>query len=233
MCLAHPSGGGDAGAFLAGLSLLVGFFVFQGVFWPAWWALLLAFAPWSLIDRFTAASTGPRTSVRGAIPALPAAIVVAVVLLQLIVSAMRVESEPFVSDYSMYAYTWSSREAFDEYLAGKSARYEMAPAGVGAEEFDSQLSQMLRAFDVLIEAFSLAARGESWPDATRDSVAAVRADYQARFDSPLSQIEVREYQGAFDWNVGTFDEEGSLALHGVLELDAGRFIPMTEADSGP
>ena len=32
----------------ASASLLAGFFLFQGVFWPAWWTMLLAFLPWPL-----------------------------------------------------------------------------------------------------------------------------------------------------------------------------------------
>ncbi len=44
----------------ATVALLAGFYVFQGVFWPAWWALLPAFLPW---DRFAA-------SLRSRLPAL-------------------------------------------------------------------------------------------------------------------------------------------------------------------
>ena len=43
---------------LAGLAMLAGFYLFQGVFWPAWWALFLAFLPWPLLDRMARAGAG-------------------------------------------------------------------------------------------------------------------------------------------------------------------------------
>ena len=35
------------------IPMLTGFWLFQGVFWPSWWVLLLSFAPWHLIRRPT------------------------------------------------------------------------------------------------------------------------------------------------------------------------------------
>ena len=124
---------------LAGLALLMGFYLFQGVFWPAWWALFVAFAPWSSIPDAAAADAPPRVH---RIPALQTAAVVAFVLHQIVVSALRFESEPFVSDFSMYAYSWPSKEAFDDHLRAKTARYELSADGVAAEELDRRLRQV-------------------------------------------------------------------------------------------
>ena len=38
----------------AGLSLLIGFFLLHGFFWPLWWMMLLSFLPWHLIGPATA-----------------------------------------------------------------------------------------------------------------------------------------------------------------------------------
>ena len=43
---------------VAGLAMLIAFYLFQGVFWPAWWALFLAFLPWPLLDRLARARAG-------------------------------------------------------------------------------------------------------------------------------------------------------------------------------
>lgn len=96
---------------IAALALLVGFALFQGLFWPAWWLLLLAFLPWHLIrtagepQRPEVWSSAP--PVRGLRPAQIAA-VVAVVLQQGVASALRLEVAPFVSAFDMYSSTYSS-----------------------------------------------------------------------------------------------------------------------------
>ena len=41
------------------LSLLVGFEVFQGLWWPAWWILLLSFLPWHLLPHLLSRIIGP------------------------------------------------------------------------------------------------------------------------------------------------------------------------------
>jgi hypothetical protein len=224
---------------LIGLAMLTGFYLLQGVFWPAWWALFLAFVPWSWLDRvaatrWTAAEDRPRyppaTSTAGdtgvwpaSIPALPAAVIVVMVLQQPIVSALRVESEPFVSDYSMYSYTWPTRDAFDVHLVEKTARYELAVPGLAGPAFEQRLRGVPRAVDILSDAIGLAARGEPWPEATRAAVDATGRDYFARFGDRLSSVEVRVLRRGFDWDRGAFDALPRMTTLGVLDLEAGRF----------
>ena len=207
---------------LAGLGMLIGFYLLQGVFWPGWWVLFIAFAPWPLIGR-----TAPVTSAAGSpqvvIPALCTAIIVAVAAQQLIVSAFRFESEPFVSDYSMYSYTWPSKDAFDRHLATKTARYELTAGGLSAEELDARLRQTPRALDAIHDAINRASAGEQWPEATRAAVSATQRDYQARFGSALRRLNVRLSHRPFNWERGAFDAEPRLALDGVIDLDTGRF----------
>jgi hypothetical protein len=80
-------------------SLLAGFDLLQGVFWPAWWITLLGFVPWDgLVPRL-----------RG-VPAAPAGLsgsqvgwAAVVAGQQLIVSAAFIEVHPIASRYDMYS----------------------------------------------------------------------------------------------------------------------------------
>jgi hypothetical protein len=213
---------------LSGIAMMIGFYFLQGVFWPGWWVLLIAFAPWPLLDRtasIAVTSRAPGTT----LPALRAAVIVAFVAQQLVVSAFRFESEPFVSDYSMYSYTWPSKDQFDQHLATKTARYELASEKLGAEEFDDRLRQMPRGLDTLHDAINRAAAGEPWSEATRAGVSATQRDYQLRFGSPLRRVTVRVFERGFDWERGAFDAEPRLALSGIIDLDAERLEPLDAA----
>ena len=210
---------------LAGLAMSIGFYLLQGVFWPGWWVLFLGFAPWPLIGRAAPVPSVGSSRVT-AIPALLAAVIVAVAAQQLVVSAFRFESEPFLSDYSMYSYTWPSKDAFDRHLATKTARYELTVDRLSPEEFDGRLRQMPRALDALHDAVNRASENLPWPPATRDAVAATQRDYQERFGDPLRRVTVRVYERGFDWKRGAFAAAPRLALSGVIDLDAGRFEPI-------
>jgi hypothetical protein len=207
---------------LAGIAMMIGFYFLQGVFWPGWWVLLIAFAPWPLFDRTASIALWSRAP-GTALPAFRAALIVAFVAQQLVVSAFRLESEPFVSDYSMYSYTWPSKDRFDQHLATKTARYELASDGVSAEEFDGRVRRMPRALDTLHDAINRAVAGEPWPEATRAAVSATQRDYQLRFGSRLQRVTVRVSHRGFDWDRGVFDITPRLTLSGALDLDAGRF----------
>jgi hypothetical protein len=205
-----------------GVSLLIGFYVFQGVFWPAWWALFLAFVPWSIVDR-TRESDGPADGHIGKIPTLAAAAVALIVLQQPIVSALRFESEPFVSDYSMYAYTWPSVAAFDAHLRSKATRYEVALDGQDGDVVGQRLRQLPRGAEIIGDAISRTDRGEPWPPATREDVAAVRRAYVEQFGTRLSRVTVNVWQRGFDWERGAFDERPRLTARHTLDLDRERF----------
>ena len=103
---------------LMGLSLMVGFTLFQGIAWWPWRILFLAFLPWTLltmreepeIESAPAAIKAPRALDLGWTHATVVALLVGV---QLWASAREVEVQPFVSNYPMYAYTWSSTDEFE------------------------------------------------------------------------------------------------------------------------
>jgi len=102
---------------LSSLALLAGFLLFQGIFWPGWWILLLGFLPWQWIrsDRDTAPSGGSLTVLQGAF-------VVALVLQQCYASWTRLEARPFVSAYDMYSTTYASPAAYE---AASNLRYRV------------------------------------------------------------------------------------------------------------
>lgn len=223
---------------LIGLSMLCGFYLFQGVFWPAWWVLFLAFVPWSTIDRWAGGPAGDRQpetnpqlpqrvradgDSRSALPATATAAVALLVLQQPMVSALRLESEPFISDYSMYSYTWPSRAAFDGHLAEKTARYELSLDGSADRTIEDRIRQLPRAGDVLGDAIDRSARGEPWPDDTRSAVAAMRRTYQQQFGEPLTRVTVRTLQQRFDWQRGAFDDQPRVVSESVLDLETGHF----------
>ena len=215
---------------MVGVVMLTGFYVFQGVFWPAWWTLFLVFLPWPLLDRLTPVpgtanrpgSTGP--SIAAAVPAIASAVIVAIVVQQPIVSALRVESEPFFSDYSMYSYTWPSKRAFNEQF-GEKVSYELAAEGRSSDGFREWLRGTPVFLDALNDAAGRSIRGEAWTDATRSAVAAARRAYQIDFGEPLSIVTVRQLVRGFDWDRGAFDVAPRATDEGNLDLDAERFLP--------
>jgi len=98
---------------IAGVALLSGFALFQGLFWPAWWLLLISFLPW---HRFASRSTVAATNTSHADARrmrLQPVIVIALIAQQLIVSALRLEAGPAVSTYGMYSNTYDSPEAYE------------------------------------------------------------------------------------------------------------------------
>ena len=215
---------------VAGLAMLAGFYLFQGVFWPAWWALFLAFLPWPLLDRIARPdrAADPRVpaapAIAVAIPAVASAVIVAIVAQQPIVSALRLESEPFFSDYSMYSYTWPSKRAFNEQF-GEKIDYELAAEGRSSDGFREWLRITPVFLDAMNDAAGRSVRGEAWPGQTRSAVAAVRRAYQIEFGEPLSIVTVRQLVRGFDWDRGRFDVSPRPTAEGDLDLDAERFAP--------
>ena len=172
----------------AAVSLLVGFYLFQGVLWPAWWLLLLGFLPWQWLDRSpagdaTAAAAPTRWQV-----ALAAALIVQ----QVVVSANSLELEPLSSRYDMYSATSRSTDEFDQKNPDRRRRV----LAVTADRVEHDVTDCLL-------------RRPGW---SRERLQAIDAATPAsslpgdcvRSSSPLLYYRVVEDYQAFDWSNGRF-----------------------------
>ena len=89
-------------------SILLGFGLFQGLFWPAWWLLLLSFLPWHRIVPGTAGAVTDLGASGSRLVPLQHLIVALLVGEQLVFSGLRLEEGPAFSTYGMYSNTYSS-----------------------------------------------------------------------------------------------------------------------------
>jgi hypothetical protein len=103
----------------AALSLLLGFALLQGLFWPGWWILLLSFLPWHLAST-PAASAAPTVTYSisdavgaGPFPKLAVFMVIALVTQQLVISVLKLEVPPLLSTYDMYSTTYASPAEYE------------------------------------------------------------------------------------------------------------------------
>ena len=90
------------------LCLLLGFTLLQGLFWPAWWILLLSFLPWHLVRTPGASSLRSEP-----LPKLALFMVIALVAQQLVVSLLKLEVAPFLSTFDMYSTTYASPAEYE------------------------------------------------------------------------------------------------------------------------
>lgn len=126
--------------------LFLGFWLFQGELWRAWWLLFLAFLPWDALSRAldrAVAAAGGRLSRATAAPPPPfdrssrglsplqAAVALTLVAVQLVASAARLEVPPALSAYDMYSTTFASTAAFDAANPMLQYRFEVGDAQGG------------------------------------------------------------------------------------------------------
>jgi hypothetical protein len=206
-------------------AILAGFYLFQGVAWPAWWTLLLAFAPWGpLVD--TATSRRPRGEAQQPASARSdtlsrAALALAglFVLQQIAVSALRVESEPFISDFPMYANTWPSRDAFDARFRSRHREYLLSTGALTPQALAGRLQQLPQAADSMRRALDGIKDGAT-DAAGRQALDAVRRAYAERYGEPLGRLRIVAVVREFDWDSGAYEPPRHEPL-GVLDPATG------------
>ncbi len=99
---------------IAAVALLSGFALFQGLFWPAWWLLLVSFLPWHWLVRASAPVQSATPSALDIARLRPHVLVVIVFIAQqLLVSGLSLEAGPVLSTYGMYSNTYDSPEAYE------------------------------------------------------------------------------------------------------------------------
>ena len=224
-------------------SLLAGFFLFQGVFWATWWTLLLAFVPWEPIYRGARRllQRGARSATEDAEPLRPLsgalrigalALVVLLVGQQVALSSVRVEEEPFLSNYPMYSGTWGSEEEFN---VGNSAfteyRFEIA-RGSGPRVDVTRRIESVGGEDALLAAYEVREDDELDADEASDLQASLRALvmlYEQRYGQSLGRVYVTsERTVGFDFERGVFDRR--VVARDTEVIDPVRFEVATAED---
>ena len=184
-----------------GLSALLFFFgslyVFQGHFWLPWALWLVVFLPWPWLDRgrpviaHDAASLRPRHFV----------VIGVLVLQQVLASATATEIEPVISHYPMYAGTYDSPEHFERFRARKLRQLVFL---AGAEDVTSRVDALQQASNLLARVADTLSEGGAIRERDAVALAALRAEYRARYGTDLSTITVLAEHTPFDWTRGAF-----------------------------
>lgn len=185
------------------LALLAGFALFQGVVWPGWWILLIAFLPWQLVGSV------PRTSSQHRSLGLVQLVVVAMLIAQqFVASAFHIEARPLTSAYDMYSATYGSAE---EYENASNLEYRVVVYD------DGQARDLPDCFvddrtAVLLPA--AAAGGSDERDRFRSLIGPC-VETEASFTAFGLEGDRRVY----DWNTGRFETRRGLDVIGPFPAD--------------
>jgi hypothetical protein len=96
-------------AAIATIGMLLGFWLFQGLFWPSWWVLVLSLLPWDRLPVARASENADPESPRlSRLSLVQVATVIVVAAQQVVASMERLEVPPLVSAYDMYSRTYDS-----------------------------------------------------------------------------------------------------------------------------
>ncbi len=201
------------------LPMFVGFWLFQGVFWPAWWVLLLSFAPW---HRVRGVRRHPSTRARGALsevegqPDPPlrwrpvhAAILAAAVAQQIVASTWRLEVPPLFSAYDMYSKTYATPDEYpptggtSHWLVASMADDTTSACQIGGDE-----ARMLAALPA-----------SEYTRGAREMLASCFGDLRA-----VRTVTVEESHPQVDWKAGRYLGTSRARLSGptALMTDEGR-----------
>jgi hypothetical protein len=137
---------------IASLSLLTGFLLFQGLYWPGWWILLISFLPWHLLparggtshatDAPPAWERAPAAGERR-VPRLVVLAILALFAQQVVVSFFRLEASPVFSTYDMYSTTYASPADYEHnagqvyWIVGLDRQVETRRCRISAAEADA------------------------------------------------------------------------------------------------
>lgn len=195
---------------LAGAALLSGFVLLQGVFWPMWWVLLLAFAPWheltSLVvggsERGSPAPTSSGSS--GWLKPWQIAVLGAFALQQVVFSGIRLEIEPLISDYGMYSSTFRSTQEFDDYFASKRRTVRFAATDAPTVDVAERLADLPTAGDTIALALDELRRSPELAPDTRAALRRVVEAYERQYHEPMPRLHVQATEPRFDWTSGRF-----------------------------
>ena len=186
---------------LAALSLLLGFWLFQGLLWPAWWILLLSFLPWHMVApaRESPLSAREASKWRLAVPTLTA-----LGVLQLVITTMRIEVAPLLSSYDMYSTSYVSQA---EYQAKSGVRYWIV-----ARLNDQKVGECL----VNRAAAESVTRAPAGDGASTASATVLETCFGE--GTPVRTVTVEGRRSRIDWNQWPPEEIVHLPMAGPAEL---------------
>ena len=152
-----------------------------------------------------------------------------VCLLQLTASVLRVEIQPWMSDYPMYAGTYSSTQEFDERNPVKRIyRFRHDPDVGPPEDISKTMDDIPEADVVVMQAVStLVETGRLSPE-QMDRVRAIAGQFQSQMDRPLDRVTLLVDEEAFDWRRGRFYWKKVGAPVGTLDTDTLKLAKTAE-----
>jgi hypothetical protein len=195
---------------VAAACLFSGFVLFQGVYWYAWWLLLLSFLPWHLVGSRGQSVSVPLRSVasRSWLPLAQAAVALAIVGQQVIAFAGHVELDPFLARYDMYSNTHASPE---EYEAGMGMTYWVLATFADGRTGSCRVDRS----DVERLSHAASASGEE-----RASIDRLLARCMGSSD-PVRRISLEGRRSVIDWDRWRPEGQTRVPLAGPIALGAG------------
>ena len=185
---------------VAAMSIIGGFVLLQGLWWPGWWLLLLSFLPWHLVRPARVVEAVPsRRRASG-----PVMAVIALVALQIVVSALRLEVTPVLSTYDMYSTTYADDA---EYVSKAGLSYWII---AGRPDGTTEACRVSRsAADAVERAISGTAQWTS---------AAGAIDTCFGTSAPVVNVSVQGRRNAVDWSQWPPVEVVTVPLAGPVAL---------------
>jgi hypothetical protein len=195
---------------VAAACLFSGFVLFQGVYWYAWWLLLLSFLPWHLAGSGAPAvrAEPAGAAARSWLPYAQAAVALAIVGQQAIALAGHVELDPIVARYDMYSNTHASP---DEYEAGMGMTYWVLAS------FEDGTTGSCRVDGGDVDRLT---RADSAAGEERASIDRLLARCLGS-SNPLRQISLEGRRSVIDWDSWRVDGQTRMPIAGPIALGAG------------
>ena len=205
--------------------LHLGFGLLQGVWWEAWWVLLPAFLPW---PQWTAwRRTGPSpgvavasTDTGGPVPRVMAIALALMLVQQPVVSLLRLEWKPFVSNFPMYSNVpWSSKAEYAAHMdrwkkpEGRAVRLVADGAEGLALQADLDAVPACRA---LREVVSTLTDGRGSGSSGRAAFEVCAEAFHQTYGRPLPPFTVQASDRRFSWEAVDFVTTGVWVSLGSL-----------------
>ncbi len=186
-------------------------------------------------------SVSIRSVVPSALPGTGAALrpiqlvaIASVCLLQLTASVLQLEVQPWMSDYPMYASTFSSTEEFDRRNPVKRVyHFRRDPPAGASEDISKALDDIPDADVVVIQAVSQLAETGELSSEQRARVRAISVAFERRMQRPVGRVTLLMSEEAFDWQRGRFYWKKVGALVGTLDTDTLTLVKSDSLQSYP